>query len=63
MTEKKTTILLFRHISNTVKETIGNFDVDALIRNVELDVSTALGQGMDVALKKISGITKRFLTK
>lgn len=60
MTEKPESRLLLKLISNFVKENVAKYDVDSTVRAVEMEVNTAVNQGMDLAARKFSSLTKRF---
>lgn len=63
MSGKKESRFLLKLLSNLVKENMDKYDVDAIVRNMEMEVNTAVNQGMEFAKEKAIVATKRFIPK
>lgn len=63
MSGKKESRFLLKLLKNLVRENIEKYDVDALVRNMEVEVNTVVNQGIGIAKNKITVATKRFIPK
>lgn len=67
MSGKKESRFLIKLLTNSLKENMEKYDVDAIIRNMEVEantaVNTAVNHGIDFAKEKIALASKRFISK